>query len=74
MRTEVAAYRALEQMEYPAPRLLAQHESRDPLGAPGYRCGLASLSPSTAARHESACPAPMLQRRLGHAGRTTVTA
>ncbi|MDF1595428.1 MAG: aminoglycoside phosphotransferase family protein [Acidimicrobiia bacterium] len=34
MRTEVAAYRALEQIEYPAPRLLAQHESRDPLGAP----------------------------------------
>ncbi len=34
MRAEVAAYLALEKVEYPAPKLLARHDDRQPLGAP----------------------------------------
>lgn len=34
MRAEIAAYLALEDVDYPAPRLVAQHQSLDPLNAP----------------------------------------
>lgn len=34
MRAETAAYLALENVDYPAPRLLAQHQSLEPLDAP----------------------------------------
>lgn len=34
LRAEVAAYLALQEVDYPAPRLLAQHVDTEPLGAP----------------------------------------
>jgi aminoglycoside phosphotransferase (APT) family kinase protein len=34
LRAEVAAYLALEDVDYPAPRLLAQHTGTEPLGGP----------------------------------------
>lgn len=34
MQAEIAAYLALQDVDFPAPRLLAQHSSTEPLGAP----------------------------------------
>ena len=34
MQAEIAAYLALQEVDFPAPKLLAQHSSTEPLGAP----------------------------------------